>query len=74
MDDRAKPAPRRGLERRSLILAAIILAVALAVFLFSTDDTLVPDLQSSGPVGEMTDPQPVPQSELEGDTSQEPAN
>ncbi|MCO6391168.1 hypothetical protein GTW25_09025 [Aliihoeflea aestuarii] len=75
MNDSPKPPPRRGLERRSLMIVAIIVAVALAIFLFSTDDTPVPDVQSGGPGGEMTaDPQPVPQLPPESETPQEPAN
>lgn len=75
MNDSPKPPPRRGLEGRSLIVVAIIVVAALAIFLFSTDDTPVPDVESGGPGGEWTaDPQPIPQLPPEEEAPQEPAN
>lgn len=76
MNDSPKPPPRRGLERRSLIIVAIILAVALAIFMFSTDDSQTPQTpETGGPGGEMTsDPQPIPQLPPEEEAPQESAN
>jgi hypothetical protein len=76
MNDNPKPPPKRGLEGRSLIIVAIILAVALAIFMFSTDDSQTPPTpEAGGPGGELTsDPQPIPQLPPEQEAPQEPAN